>query len=205
MGSIHNHCLKACVRFCLGCFRKQVHWLVNCFIMEHWMVNFKKWCWEVREEVMQSREITLHVEYVNAITFAKISGGCNCPVCPFLVAALVSCIYLAPRRLPANFWQRNFLLILQCLAYHCPDLSTITQRPFALGSFMGWLGAQFVCGICTGRPSCHRKSLSTVELLVTPIHKRAWQKRARIRKSQTWCSNIQPDREKSLHWKCYRL
>jgi len=28
------------------------------------------------------------VKYVNAIMFAKILGGGNCPVCPFLVAAL---------------------------------------------------------------------------------------------------------------------
>ena len=33
---------------------------------------------------------TFHVKYVNGIMFAKISGG-NCPVCPFLVAALGQC------------------------------------------------------------------------------------------------------------------
>ena len=40
-------------------------------------------------EATQSRKITFRVLHVNAIMFAKISRS-NCPVCPFLVAALVS-------------------------------------------------------------------------------------------------------------------
>jgi len=38
--------------------------------------------------VTQFREKSIHVMYVNAIMFAKILGGGNCPVFPFLVAAL---------------------------------------------------------------------------------------------------------------------
>jgi len=31
----------------MGVFGSMVHWLVDCFIMVHWLVNFKKWYWEV--------------------------------------------------------------------------------------------------------------------------------------------------------------
>ena len=63
--------------FVLGFFRTMVHWLVNSFILYDAAHTYaKKLSWEeAHVEVTQSREITSHVKYVNAIMFAKISGG----------------------------------------------------------------------------------------------------------------------------------
>ena len=60
----------------LGVFESMTDWLFNCFILyDAEPTHAKKLSWvEVHVEVMQSREIT---------------GGGDCPVCPFLVAALL--------------------------------------------------------------------------------------------------------------------
>ena len=86
----------------LRVFESMVHWLFNCFILYDAAHTYaKKFSWEVHVEATRSRELTFHVKYVNAIMFAKISGGTIARFCLFLVATLQTVIL----RLMETHWK----------------------------------------------------------------------------------------------------
>ena len=121
----------------LGVFGSMVglHWLFNCFCPIWRSTNAckKLSTWEVLVEVKQSREITscaLRESHHVCINF----GGDNCPVCPFLVAALSS----TECRVKQNYACFPFILLLFSFSI---QIKCLFEQSF--GDFVKWLDSSY--------------------------------------------------------------